>query len=83
MPRFYFDRFDAVLPEWFRQWRDRRIVNGHYMNRYKRPINWDHPTRFSEKIQIVKTSPQYDEYYIYIDKYLVRDYVKKSLVQST
>lgn len=79
MPRFYFDSFDAYLPEWFRSWRDKGIVSRDYSKRYKREMNWANPTRYSEKIQVIKTDPQYESLSTYIDKYAVRDYVQKTI----
>lgn len=59
--------------------RDKRYVDRVYKENFNQALNWDNPTRFSEKINILKISPEIKNLSIYTDKYLVRDYVKKTI----
>jgi hypothetical protein len=59
--------------------KDKSYVNKIYRQKYFRDINWDHPTRYTEKINILKISPEVKKLAKYTDKYLVRDYVKKTI----
>lgn len=59
--------------------RDKQYVDRVYKENFHRGINWDNPTRFSEKINILKISPKIRNFSTYTDKYLVRDFVKKTI----
>ena len=58
---------------------DKRYVSKDYFAHFGRKLNWDHPTRYSEKINILKISDESELLTPYADKYLVRDYVKKMI----
>src|SRR5260221_13876884 len=59
--------------------KNRRFVNRLYRSRFGRPINWKHPTRFTEKLQIFKISKQAERMWKYVDKLEVRSYVEKQI----
>lgn len=62
--------------------KDKFYVNKIYHQKYSRRINWDNPTRYTEKINILKISPEAKELAEYTDKYLVRDYVKRTVGEN-
>ncbi len=59
--------------------RDKRLVQRVYKERFGRPINWSHPTRFTEKIQIFKISKAAENSWEYVDKLEVRSYVEQQI----
>ena len=69
----------ASLIDKFRFIKDKAYVSKIYREKYARALNWEHPTRFTEKINILKISPEAKKLAPYTDKYQVRDYVKSTI----
>jgi hypothetical protein len=59
--------------------RDKRRVQQTYRERFGRSINWRHPTRFTEKIQIFKISKTAEDSWKYVDKLEVRSYIEQQI----
>lgn len=58
---------------------DKQYVSKDYFMHFGRKLNWNHPTRYSEKINILKISEKSELLTPYVDKYLVREFVQKSI----
>ena len=57
-----------------------KVVNSiYYYVGYKKILNLKNPTYFGEKIQWIKIYGEIEEYYKYVDKYLVREFVKETI----
>ena len=61
---------------------NKRGVQRVYKARFGRAIDWNHPTRFTEKIQIFKISKAAQKLWKYVDKYEVRSYVESCIGSS-
>lgn len=57
----------------------KRGVEKVYKSKFGRSINWKHPTRFTEKVQIFKISKKAEKLWKYVDKYKVRSYIEKQI----
>ncbi|HKC04974.1 MAG TPA: ATP-grasp fold amidoligase family protein [Patescibacteria group bacterium] len=58
---------------------DRLYVSLMYVLFFSRKLNWKHPTRYTEKIQIFKISNEAESLSSFVDKYEVRKYVEKTV----
>jgi len=56
---------------------DKFIIEEQYFRIFKKPMNWNNPQTYPEKMQILKIQPEAEKLWIYTDKYEVRKYVKK------
>lgn len=77
-----FDALDPYLPEWLRYMRDKRTTMRIFQTHYGRSFDWDNPKRFSEKIQVAKINPAMEKLSSYVDKWEVREYVRKTIGES-
>lgn len=57
--------------------RFKKLAGEHYEREFSRPIKWENPNLFTEYINIFKISKEAEKFWIYTDKYKVREYVKK------
>jgi hypothetical protein len=67
------------LLEKIRYLRDKRFVSKVYSETYGRPLDWENPKRYSEKLNIFKISKDSEKYSDYVDKFKVREYVKEAI----
>ena len=67
------------LLEKIRYFRDKRYVSKVYNATYGRRLDWENPTRYSEKLNIFKISKESEKYSNYVDKFKVREYVKEAI----
>lgn len=58
---------------------DKIVVNIENFRAYKRPFNSKNPKYFGEKIQWLKLYGNLEKYSRYVDKFLVREYVKEKI----
>lgn len=58
---------------------DKSYVSLQYWYLTKRKLNLKNPTRYNEKLQWLKLYDHKPEYTIFVDKYLVKDYVSKKI----
>lgn len=58
---------------------DKIFLRINYLLKFKRLPNLRNPKRYSEKIQIKMISDEMFNYTNYVDKYLVRDYIKEKI----
>lgn len=59
--------------------RDRAYVSQVYRKSFSRELDWDNPTRYTEKINILKISAHAKKLAKYTDKFAVRDYVASTI----
>ena len=50
-----------------------------YKSKFGRKLDWQNPKTFNEKLQWLKVYDRRPEYTTYVDKYMVRDYIAKTI----
>lgn len=66
-----------TLADFIQYQRDKRHVIQTYERHFSRKLNWNHPTRRTEKINIFKISQEAEDLWPYVDKYEARKYIEK------
>ncbi len=61
---------------------ERYYINKTYSSIFHKKINYRNPKRFSEKMQLYKTSREHLNWYIYTDKILVKEYIEEFKIRN-
>lgn len=78
---FDFDRWFMLLGRngVFDYMSDEKYIRRYYKAMFSKPLNLDSPSSFSEKLQWLKLHDRRSEYTQMVDKYRVKEYVRKTI----